>query len=226
MLTVCTWLWGSAFAPGDAAKLAAGVRRHLRQPHRFVIVTDHPRGRFGDWPTIAIPEEDRPLLAIPGCFARLRMFDPAWQLRIGAEERILCIDLDSVITGPLDPVVDRPEPFVILQGGNLANPCPYNGALIMLRAGTNRQVWSEFSLDAASAAPFYEFPDDQGWLHHMLPGAPGWAVGSSSGVYVFRKRGWPPGDALPVDARIVTFSGRRQPRHLEDLAWVRDHWRL
>lgn len=225
MLTICTFLWGTKFNPSDVAKLAAGVKRHLQQPYEFALINangliDPGRDVNHVWPLV-----DAELTKIKGCFARLRLFDPAWQKQYAISDRLVCIDLDTVITGPLDPLFDRPEPFVIMQGGNSANPNPYGGALMMLRPGAHANVWSQFSLDAASKVPFHEFPDDQSWLHAKIPNAAGWQVGQSSGVYCFRKPGWPDGDDLPAGARMVTFRGNNQPAKYEHLDWVKENSR-
>lgn len=236
MLTISTWLWGSKkYGPADVAKLQSAVRRHLRQPYRFIVSTSRVEGApeemehatAGPATLYEIEPADRFLTEGKGCFVRLRMFDPAWQRSRGVEtgDRLVCIDLDTVITGGLDQLFDRPEPFVIMQGGNYANPCPYGGALIMLRGGAHQEVWSDFSLEAAGKVPFHEFPDDQGWLYAKVPGAPGWKCGPSSGVYVFRKPPWPKDDHLPPDARVVTFNGWRSPSGFQSLPWVSKHWR-
>ncbi len=210
MLTVVTWWWGKKYGPEYVERLAAGLSRNLTVPYRFEVVS--------------VEENDRHLTTIPGCFPRLRMFDPQWQRNHGVTDRLVCVDLDVVITGPLDDVFIRPEPFVILAGANSANPCPFNGSLMALRAGHNPEVWSDFTYEVAKAVPFYEFPDDQGWLWHMLPNAATWACGRPSGVYSFRKRGWPSGDILPSGARLVAFPGHRDPSKFTHLEWVKQYW--
>ncbi len=226
MLIVTTWLWGSKYSADDVAKLFAGVSRNLKQPHRLVCITDrNPREMQCEaWP---IPEQDMHLTTVRGCFARLRLFDTSWQAvhGIGSNDRIACMDLDSVVTGDLDPVFDRYEPFVILQGANAVNPCPFNGSLMMLRAGAHSDVWDDFSLDAAKAVPYFEFPDDQGWIWHKIPDAAGWKCGAESGVYAFQKKGWATGVALPDGARLVAFPGWRDPSKFTHLDWVKEHWR-
>lgn len=225
---ICTWLWGDKYGLDDVAKIAAGVRRHLKQPYRFACIHDKGFPAFSDdvhhsWP---IPDEN--LTKVPGCFARLRMFDPTWQKYYpsmwSGDDRLVCIDLDAITTGPLDPLFDLPDSFLILQGANAVNPCPYNGSIFMLRAGAHSEVWSDFSLEAARQVPFHEFPDDQGWLAHKIPNAAGWLAGAGSGIYAFQKRGWPQGDALPADARVVAFPGWRSPEKFKHLPWVKEHW--
>ncbi|RWQ35524.1 MAG: hypothetical protein EOS20_18640 [Mesorhizobium sp.] len=212
-LIICTWLWGDKYGHDYIQKLFAGVRRNLKQEYLPMVTTPQA--------------EDRHLTEIKGCFARLRMFDPQWQAANGIEpgDRIVCMDLDLIVTGPLDALFDRPEPFVILQGANSVNPCPFNGSLWMLRAGYRPDVWHEFSLELAGKIPFHEFPDDQAWFADMMPDAAGWQAGRESGVYAFQKPGWPKGEQLPKDARIVAFPGWRDPSNYIRLDWVQEHWR-
>lgn len=199
------------YGPGYLERLKAGVARNLSEPYEFRVFT---------------PEaEDEHLTHIKGCFARLRVFDPQWQARQGIEpgDRIVCLDLDLIITGSLDGLFDRAEPFVILQGVNSSNPCPHNGSVWMVQAGYGEDVWSDFSLEAARQVPFYEFPDDQAWFAAKMPEAG--AFGSEDGVYAFQKLGWPKGNALPKNACIVAFPGWRDPVGFQHLDWVKEHWR-
>lgn len=226
LIWVITWCWGEKFGQHYVDRLSRSVQRHLDQPHKFVVVSPGA-GISADGGAARWALKDEPLIKERGCFARLRMFDPEWLRSNGVYdgERVVCIDLDTVITGPLDPLFDRPEPFVIMQGGNAANPCPYNGALSMLRCGYRSDVWSDFSLEAARDVPFYEFPDDQSWLNAKIPNAPGWQVGAGSGVYCFQKRGWPGGTGLPSGARLVTFRGNNPPSKHVHIEWVAENWR-
>lgn len=229
MLAISTWLWGDKYRVEDVYRLKKGIERHLKQAHRFLVMTERERSwtiAMGGIERHAI--KDPHLLAFRGCFSRLRMFDYAWQVKRGLDDRLVCMDLDVVITGPLDNLFDRPETFVILAGANSVNPCPYNGSVMMVRPGHHGELWSDFSMDAASQVPFHEFPDDQGWIAHKLPpgtrGVATWKCGSDSGIYAFKKPGWPPGFGLPRGASIVAFPGSRQPRDYLKLTWVRKNW--
>jgi hypothetical protein len=209
-LTIVTWIWGKKYSGHYIARLQRGVKQHLRQPHRFLILTPYPT--------------DEALFK--GCFVRLRMFSPAFQRHycLAPGMRVVCLDLDLIVTGELDPLFDRDESLVVLQGANAANPCPFNCSVLQFTAGTHAELWEEFSLEKAATIPFYKFPDDQGWIHHMAPEAAGWQVGSPSGIYAFRKPGWPRDDQLPADARIVAFPGARDPSQFQHLSWVRENW--
>jgi hypothetical protein len=220
MLNVVTYFWGNKYSPVYVDRLAHGLQAHLKQPYRFIVMSDRTLNGY-ECHSI----EDWKLLQVKGCFARLRMFDPQWQEDLSLlGKRIVCVDLDTVITGPLDPLFDRVEPLVILQGANAANPCPYTACIFMLQSGAHQEVWEDFSLDAAQMIPRYEFPDDQGWLHFKVPHAAGWQTGAASGIWSFRKRGWPGNDVLPHGTRIVAFPGARDPSQFTQLPWVKQHW--
>lgn len=234
MLTIFSFLWGDKYGPEYVERLAAGLKKNLHQEHDFTCILDEKNYKAHKHRLSKVVSltklRDEDLCREKGCFARLRIFDQTWTdgNRFAdwgeADDRVVCIDLDSVITGSLDKLFNRPENFVILQGANAKNPCPYNGSLWMIRSGYRPDVWSDFSLEAAAKIPFYEFPDDQAWLAAKLPDAAGWNCGPQSGVYAFQKPQWPKGDDLPADARLVVFPGHRDPSKFTHLDWVKQNW--
>jgi hypothetical protein len=213
-LIVSCWYWGNKYPLSYVDKLQRGVERNLKQPHRFMVVTP--------------PAEDADLVNAPGCICRMRMFDAEWQAKNGISpgDKVLNLDIDLIVTGELDALVDRGDDFTILQHINSTNPCPMNGSVWMFRAGTRHDVWSDFSLENYKrfGVPFHAFPDDQGWFDYKFPHAGAYTC-EGDGVYGFKKRGWPSGDDLPANARIVAFPGWRDPSKLGHLDWVRQHWR-
>lgn len=220
-----TWLWGNKYNESHVEKLAAGIWRNYKKPHRFVVFSDRPLA-------LSAPIEVEPIadlhLAGRGCFCRLRMFDPGWQKLHGFDDRIVDIDLDVVTVAPMDDLFEASDGFMILQGVNATNPNPFNCSVMMLRAGRHPEVWADFTIEKANAVPFHEFPDDQGWIWHKLPCASGWKGGKQSGIYGFQKPGWPFGHDrdLPPNARIIAFFGRRKPEQFAHLTWMKTNWRV
>jgi hypothetical protein len=210
MLHLSTWSWGSKYPPYYVDRLRAGVARHMKSEYRWHVFSPEP--------------EDENLKA--GCLCRLRAFDTAWQAKHGIKhgDRLVSIDLDAIVTGALDDLFFRTEEFSILEGANSSNPCRFNGSIWMLRAGYREDVWTDFSIDAADKVKHAPFPDDQSWFQHKFPGTVGWKVGPQSGLYALGKPGWPKGTALPGDARLVAFPGRRDPSQFVHLDWVKKHW--
>ncbi len=225
-LAIVTWLWGGKYASNYVERLQRGIARHLKQPFRFLLMTERGRqiSAVNGIERHAIKDEH--LTHIDGCFARLRMFDPGWQKNRGLEDHtIVNLDLDVVITGSLDKLFARSEPIVLLRGANSINPCPFNNSVFLFQAGAHPELWSEFSLTAANKIKQYDFPDDQGWFWDRIPNAAAWHAGSASGIYAFGKPGWPLGTHdLPADAKIVAFPGWRDPAKFANLKWVRENW--
>lgn len=226
-VAVVTFLWGNKYDVGYVERLAASVRRNLSAPHRFLCLTERERDVKFSKGIERHAIKDPNLLVEKGCFVRLRLFDPGWQSNRQILGRMLSIDLDNVIVGSLDHLLKRDEDLVILQGVNSNNPCPYNGSIFSLRAHTHQYVWQDFSLEKAYRLPYFDFPDDQGWLWHVAPRA-GAYTPKDDGVYAFQKPGWPKREVsvLPKNACMVAFPGWRDPAKFEHLPWVLKHWRI
>lgn len=233
MLTVVTYKWRgppqyrSQFSAEHVNVLRAMVKRHLHIPHRFVCITDDPAGvdcetiPLWDGPVVPGMPVDR-----PNCYRRLRLFAADAEKLVG--KRFLSLDLDTVICDDITPLVNRPEEFVIW--GDTARGTPYNGSMMLLRAGARTKVWDTF--DPAKSPGVGKrlgyVGSDQAWIGACLgKGEAKWTA--ADGVYSYRNQIQPPrgrGD-LPTGARIVFFHGQFDPwdpkvqdRH----PWIKEHW--
>lgn len=232
-LNIITWMWGTKYDLRDVIRLRDKVREHLNTEHKFYLFTDNEalvrtqeqllQLRAPLNPNVETRLIDDLDLCERSCFCRLRMFDREWQRKHNLHGTIVSLDLDIIITRTLDPLFTTISSFKILKGANAANPCPFNASVMLLQTGWHNEVWAEFSKEKAAKIPFYEFPDDQGWIWHKLPKADGWQVGSASGIYAFQKPGWPKGVALPSEARIVAFIGWRKPERFKNVPWIKQY---
>lgn len=236
-MTFVTWLWRphpryrSQFSFEHVNVLASMVRRHYAKPHRFLCVTDIPKGidttsveivkAWNDFETLQSPHGST--ARQPSCYRRLRAFHPGIGSVFG--DRFVSIDLDTVIVGDITSLFDRPEDFVIWKEQDPRSF--YNGSMYVLRAGSRPKVWTEFdpkrSPQKARAAG--RFGSDQGWLSYCLgPGEATWST--ADGVYSYRIDIEPNGGELPADARIVNFHGGTDPwaPRAMRLPWVKEHY--
>ena len=235
MLTFLTFLWRpapgyrSAFGPSHVNALRRMVERHYQRPHRFVLVTDQPfagydRGIdvYNLWPDFArIPNPSG--RKNPSCYRRLRVFSRNAGHWLG--DRFVCLDLDCVITGDLEPLFAGDEDFRIWKSSTQGNP--YNGSMFMLRAGARPQVWEGFDPQDSPAATKRAglFGSDQAWIAHCLgPNEATW--GPADGVYSFRNHLKAGADPLPANARVVFFHGAVDPwsHRGQRVPWVRENW--
>lgn len=233
-LTVCCFKWGTQFNGMHVNVLANMVRRWCRLPYEFVCITDSAIGiRPGIrtiplWPDLG----DLPSPAgvrFPSCYRRLKLFSPEAGELVG--KRIVCLDLDTVITGDVTPLWDRPEDFVIWgnywcrEQGRKGIKQRFNGSMFLLRAGTRTSAWTEFRPDKSPslATRRGHRGSDQGWLSYHLGDEATW--GRADGVYSWRIDIEPNSCQLPADARIVFWHGKTDPWDRLNVPWVKEHWR-
>jgi hypothetical protein len=251
MITFVSWLWrGNTMGPGrvdyvadHVNRLDAMLQRHVTLPFEHVCVTDMPEGIV---PSVRIVPMWPELGGYGKCYRRLRVFDPAMRDILG--RRIVSIDLDTVITGNIDHLFNRPDPFVIWGDPTRLPHTPYCGSLFMLEIGYRPDVWTGF--DPAVALNLRKthgaIGSDQAWMGHVIKRAATW--GKAEGIYSFRldiklkipmrARGLIAGrnapariardGSLPEKARIVFFHGLEDPSqtHLHvHHKWISEHWR-
>lgn len=233
--SVVCWKWikpgyRSSFDATSVNVLRNQVARHYPHPHRFICVTDDPSGIDAGIETFPLGESFLDLKNPtwswgPNCFPRLQAFAPEFEKVAG--KRFVSMDLDTVITGDLTPLWDRPEDFVIYASVQARGA--YNGSMFMMDAGARRQVWEKFdpqsSPQAANAAGHRG--SDQGWIEYTLGrGEATWTA--SDGIYAYRwdcmkqRRG-----KLPPNCRMVVFHGKFDPWMAETQAqspWIKEHY--
>lgn len=229
MITVICWKWRqrkyrSRFTQREVRVLKNMVERNLHVPHRFVCITDDARG-MSDIQTLPLWEEPKITLpnGKPNCYRRLRVFAPDAAEWLG--ERIVSIDLDTVITGDITPLVDIPTDFKIW--GDTAKNTHYNGGFWVMDAGARARVWEEFSTEAPEITKSRGMVgSDQAWISYILgPNEEKWSI--DDGVYSFRNHMGSGRESLPDDARIVFFHGQYDPwdgRVQKKNRWIKAHY--
>lgn len=190
------------------------VAKHMHQPHEFVCITDQALDGIRTAPL------DRSLFKPGKRLPKLQLFRRDAADWLGS--RILYLDLDCVIVGGLDAIVNRGEPLVLWRNphhGEKPQWAPFNSSMILLDAGTRPDIYEAF--DPAVGVPQWDH-DDQDWISSRVPPHnPHWD--HTHGVW---NQSQIPGCRLPAGARIVHFPGRRDPSMIEVQRrhpWIRDH---
>jgi hypothetical protein len=245
MITVACFFWldpsrqrSYQISPDDVRIWDRMVERNLTVPHRRVCVTHRP-DLIDFMETIPLDMEKHH----PGtCMVKLQAHKVGG---IAAEgERVLLMDVDCVVTGNLDPLVQRDEPSVWWMNPNYEEGGKrgyIQGSMQLFTVGATEFLWRDFDKSCL------------GWLNRRFGGAeqcwisermnafypePGWDWSHVAtwtdydGVYgagrlVNGKMGSGVQSELPDNARIVFTPGDRSPGQPEFQAqhpWVKEYW--
>lgn len=234
MISVVCWKWKpsagyrSKFGAESVNVLRRMVSRNYQQPHRFICVTDDPKGIDPDVEIVPLWDEFANIQnpngrQNPSCYRRLRAFSPEIASVFG--DRFVWIDLDTVVVGNLAPLFDRTEDFICW--GETHPTSFYNGSMVMMSAGARRQVYEDFDPKTSPKLAYRagKFGSDQGWISYRLgKGEATW--GRQDGVYSFRVHIAPNGNRLPANARVVMWHGKVDPwtYSAQQIDWVKEHY--
>lgn len=232
-MTVVLWKWGRKFGVAHVEKMRHMLSRHLSLPHRIVCITDRPK----ELPKGIEPAPMPKLLPwdVKG-LRRMWLYSKA----AGAlGDRLLQLDLDMILTDSIDPIVDRPEPFVIWKSdSNFKDKWAYNASVMLITPGAQEPLWQRYMADPRR---IFDEADKDGWNSkvcsdqaiacYLLKGqdVPVWTDADGIRAYrVFAGKHGDRGQVLPEGTRIVSFHGPRDPSMPELQAkspWIREHWK-
>ena len=152
-----------------------------------------------------------------GCWLRLKCFAPELEPVLGP--RWAWLDLDSLVVGSLDPLLDRPEPLVLYRSDSIPSQ-HWNGSFVLGGVGLG-DIWANFDPETAPALIKAERMrrsldgrkvmggprgTDQAWLH-LCRGPETPHVSAADGVLYWRPGSYP---RLPSYARMVVFAGAQK----------------
>lgn len=186
-------------------RLRSMVCRHLAQPFRFVCITDDPKRHALAAEEIHFePIVDKLGQLLTGWWAKLYLFSPG---RFSG--RVLYLDLDTVITGPLDELVLHKGAVNLRDWG--WNRDVSAGGTLLWDGGEHADLWA----GAAQAPKRYE--NDQEYITALggWPRLPAHLVRS----YRYHSKAAPPPGCVAVG-----FHGKPKPHELT-AGWVPAHWR-
>jgi hypothetical protein len=216
---VATYFWipdeGSKFAaaytPDDVRRLQHMVAKNCTVPHQFAVITDQPELFADDADIRAIPIDKA--THVPGtCYVRLMTFHPDGKEIFGAN-KLLQIDLDTLIVGNIDHLVTREEDLVLWRNPTRHPSRPgrsiYNTSLLLHRLGSVPELWRTY-VDMRAAGQQIPAKDDQWFLSDALGEDMPYFDGTRDGVYRIARADTPNSGVsgtLPPNACIVTCPG-------------------
>lgn len=236
-LTVVLWKWGRKYDASYVNKMSSMLSRHLHTPYRVICITDDPSG---------VEVECRPLPVLDHYVMSNINLRRLWIFSAEAGDvlgpRILQLDLDMIITSDITPIAFRSNPFIIWRYlaptamGFALNP----SVMLFTPSDHLASLWRDFVADPLrqyhAARRARCSGSDQSlityWFTAPIPDkltrsvlVPVWT--NLDGIYWSRElqsNASSPG-ALPPDARIISFHGRRDPKQqASKWPWINEHW--
>lgn len=242
---IITLKWGNRYGAEYVNRLASAVRRNISSEVSIVCFTDDADGIDPDVAIFPIPEIDLPPENAVTGWRKLCLFRPDLPIDgVG-----LFLDLDIVITGPLDdfftfgnddeiPIIHNWVPW----HKNLFRPDPQIGNSSVFRFELNKCsfVWNQFHSEKDWALSNFSPP--QSYLTHCI--RPRMKYWPENWVRSFKRHGRPMfplnlilEPAIPKEARIIAFHGKPDPEdvihgykgskihhHTRPTPWVTQNW--
>jgi hypothetical protein len=244
MLTVACFFWldparkrSYQISPNDVLVWDRMIKRNLTIPHRRVCITHRP-DLIDFMDTLAID----PTKHVPGsCLVKLMVHRPGIEEVLGP--RICTMDVDCVVTGNLDSVLDRKEKVVLWKNPNYEQGGKrgfYQGSMQLFDAGAMPELWQDLNNQTLGLINRRFGGAEQAWISERLNAtwpSEGWEWDKphwteSDGVYgagrLFNgKMGEGVQSELPANAKIVFTPGDRAPSQPEVQAahpWIKEYW--
>lgn len=214
-LTVaCVWVQGHVpYSSEYVTRLAAMARRFIRRDFRFVCLTDRPWLLPAHIDTIPIVKPPR----VYGWWSKLELFNPAHAF----SGRVLYLDLDTLIVGPLDDIIDFPPDLALAPHAGQFNG--KDGKAVVKRFNSSVMVWTAgtcadlFTLWRPSVAD--RLWGDQDWIGERRADA------AAMPVEWFPRLSSP--DTRPPFQQFARVVLCKKPKNVEAAArwpWFREAW--
>lgn len=206
---------GKEYGPEYVNILRDMVSRNLPQgyPGKFVCVTDDPAGLDMGIETVPLPED------LERWWGKLYLFKRGL---FPAGRRIIFLDLDTLIVGPLDELVRYRGQFATLK--DFYHPQRVGPAVMMWEAGDfTASIWDEW---VAEGKPRNDM-GDLWWLNNLDQGRFAKSVDKLQDLYpgVFASFKADCNPFPPRSAKVICFHGRPRPHECNE-EWVKLVWKM
>ncbi len=208
MVTIlCVLKSGGVYNQDWVEKLWAGVSRHMPVNFRFVCLSDVETG-FD-----RIPLKHN----WPGWWSKIEMFRPG--VITGPT---LYLDLDTVITGTLEPFIDLPHDFAMLEGFH--DDEMVGSGVMWFKDKAPEGIYERFIQGPERIMDHYQnvkqgaYRGDQAFIFDTLDRKVDMISSPALRSYKMHCR-----NGLPAGTSIVAFHGRPRPTEINP-PWLLENW--
>ncbi|MEO1149727.1 MAG: hypothetical protein AAFW83_01945 [Pseudomonadota bacterium] len=235
--------WGTRYGPAFANRLYRAVQRQMTAPFRFICFTDDRTGLIDEIKCAPLPPINLPAAVEWTPWRKLSVWQaPLADLTAGD---LLVLDLDLVITGPLDDFFTyRPGEYCVIENWTQPGQAIGNTSVFRIPIGQHQQIFTDFHKNPETILRQYRV--EQHYISSRLPNQtfwpPAWCLSFKHSILPRFPLNWLRTPSLPPNARIVAFTGHPDPdeardghwpapwykslyKHVRPTPWIGDHWR-
>ena len=201
--------WGNCFGACYVNILYDMVQRHmpLAQPFTFICFTDNAEGLYPAIIAHELPE------GLTGWWNKLYLFKEGI-FTVG--QRVIYFDLDTLITGNLEPILYYQGPFALLR--DFYRPNGYGSGVMLWEGGTCHSIWSDYE---AAGRPILA-GGDQEWIEKAYANA---EIVQNLFPQMFASYKVDCHPLPPENTRVLCFHGEPKQDNC-NAQWVRDIWKI
>lgn len=245
--TILCMKWGDRYGAAYVNKLNAMIQRHTERATRLVCFTDDPSGVVEDVIVEPLPEINLPERVATTPWRKLSL----WRADLSAggaqlSGDVLFMDLDMVITGPIDDFFDfEPGDYCVIENWTQPGQGVGNTSMFRFPIGAYNTIFDDFHHDPE--AILAEFRIEQQYISDRVADQKFWPAPWCLSFKHSLIPAWPQNffkvPELPPDARAIAFTGKpdideaaegRWPvsafykklyKHVRPTPWLLEHWR-
>ena len=230
--------WGNKYPADYVNTLYSMVNRNMSRPFRFICLTDDPAGIEAPAETFPIPELSINVEGPERGWKKLSVFSEELYNLSG---RVLCLDLDLIITGPLDDLFDHPGDVLIIRDW-LKKDGTGNSSVYRFNVGAHPDILAKFENSFEGIKKIYR--NEQEYLSAALLSKNVLSYWPEQWCRSFKRHCVKPLSLLlaretevPENARVIVFHGKPDPheamsgqsgkwyRRFKPAHWIRQYWR-
>ncbi len=242
MINIVCMKWGDLYGPEYVNKLYGMVARNLKGEFRFVCLTDNTHGINPSVECLECPTIDLPLPYCNTGWRKIALWDETLPGMVGDW---LFLDLDVVITGPLDDFFEyRPDvTFMVMQNWTQKGQGIGNTSVFRFRVGSHPYLVERLIPDYRKIIRIHR--NEQTYVSRIISEIGFWpddwcALFKVQCVPTMPFRWWQT-PKLPDGTRVVAFPGSPNPddaaagiwpaksykklyKHIRPATWINDFW--
>tara|TARA_B100001093_G_scaffold519689_1_gene609865 strand:+ start:2930 stop:3736 length:807 start_codon:yes stop_codon:yes gene_type:complete len=230
--------WGNKYPAEYVNRLYSMVQRNLSRPFKFICLTENSENLFEEIVHFPLPSVGPDLLGPERGWNKLGVFS---EYLYGLSGTVLCLDLDLIITGPLDDLFDYPGDVVIINDW-IKTDGTGNSSVYRFEIGSHPDIITNFLERHKSIRKNHR--NEQEYLSAALIAKGALSYWPETWCRSFKRHCIKPFSlflsretTIPADTRVIVFHGRPDPhealsgysgkwyRNFKPAIWINDYWR-